>query len=307
MADKRETTIDEFWAIFQKREELRLKTNTLRIYNSAIKRFKSAFPHIIQLKDVGAYEADMFYVKHFKKLALMTISNSIAALKTIWYKAMKWGYIDSNPFTEGVPKKIYNEARKKLYNDRRKQISTYQEAVLIGSIYECKNKSVAMKLECHLRILLGIQNGLRSTEAARIKWKDINLIKKTVKAQNPRHMIIREIPLTDEVTKLLEELYSVKPKPGNESLLGYSNPNYLSTWFRNLSIKAGFDFHYGLLRQTCAKRMAEASVSPFVAKRMLGHTTIATTQQYYESIRDQSLKDAVEKAIAHARTKEGIK
>jgi integrase len=166
---------------------------------------------------------------------------------------------------------------------------------------------------------LAFSTGLRRGELGKLRWADVDLEAGVVRvrASISKNSRDAELPIMPEARESLEALRRLHA--GSELVV--PRVPCKETFYRDLE-RAGIqgvterggcaanaagervDFH--ALRTTCATRLAELGVSPWVAKDFMRHATLAMTEKHYVKLRTTDLRSnierALEKPVALART-----
>ncbi len=152
--------------------------------------------------------------------------------------------------------------------------------------------------EYKLLFLLLSDMGLRRNEAMNLMADDVNESHKivTVKGKGSKY---RTIPWTsrrleDELLKALDKRHSghlvVNPSTGKPY---YSIRKALLRAAKKAEIERDIDHH--LLRHTFLTLAAEKGISPHALQQIAGHSSIETTNKIYTHVRQDFVRDEVEK------------
>lgn len=145
-----------------------------------------------------------------------------------------------------------------------------------------------------LIVLLGIDCGFRASEVAHLRIGDVDVDKMTITIPNSKRNKTRKVKLSKSVLEALRNYYKVYGDGANWSKNDYlfksshnlSNPvtvNTIHTWFKNyLKTKSFYhkDISYHDLRHNFATKMLEMGVDIFLLKKLLGHSSLASTSRY---------------------------
>jgi excisionase family DNA binding protein len=196
-----------------------------------------------------------------------TINRELALLRSVLYKAVEWGKLESYP----LPKK-----RLLLKEDnQRDRILTVEE---IDKLLDAAKPH----LRPILTLLLG--TGMRRTEALSLQWENVDFLRGFiyVGSRDTKSGRSRTIPMSGLVHQMLKDLHK-----GTNHGFVFVNPETKDR-FRDISesfktacddadIK-GVTLH--TLRHTAGSQMVESGIDlPTVAK-ILGHSTIQMTMRY---------------------------
>lgn len=147
-----------------------------------------------------------------------------------------------------------------------------------------------------LMISLMVNCGLRCIEVSRLRWSDIKLDKRTLVVQEGKGTKSRIIPLNDEVHKHLIEgrrfcdyvICSLSKRKVSRSCIRHRANKFVEELGHTYKGKQRLKLHG--LRSTFATRLAEAGVSAFVIRDLMGHSDVKTTEKYVQSCFDNHLE-----------------
>ncbi len=199
-------------------------------------------------------------------LGVVTVNGYLRHLRTAFNTAIRWEYLLRSPMAQ-VPFEIEPE---------RESQPVVEEvlAAILGKATEAEGRV--------FRILL--YTGLRPFELCRMTYAHV--VDGTIRVRGKRGRV-RVVPLMGEAAKLIGE-----GKPF-ERVIPWRHPVTLSHKFRKAATAAGYS-HVRLydLRHTFGTVLAVAGVDPFRLSKLMGHTSIKTTQRYVTVTREH-LAEAV--------------
>ena len=212
-----------------------------------------------------------------------TLQKELALLSHMFNVARReWGLAVRNVVQE--------IAKPKITGGRLRFLDEEEATALLEACGKSRNKSL------QAFVLLLLHTGMRPSEAAGLRWDQVDLEKKSVEVQNTKTVYARtgikgrRIPLTDTTTAALKEIEqegSQKGKwvflPAGEIGAGtISRPAlYFRTAFEGACRKAGLrDFHLHDCRHTAASWLVMSGVDIRTVAEILGHSTLAMTMRY---------------------------
>lgn len=273
---------------------------TLDSYRIQLKAFAdwlaTQYPDITNARDVSQSIAEAYISHRRETRSSGTVSKDLNLLAAVWRAvSLKYG-LDYNPWT---PEKIARPAAR--VNTRRELTEEECEKIL----------KEATPLQ-RLRVLLGLDAGLRLGDVIRLEWADIDF---------GRRLIVRETqktgakvfnPISDRLMDALlarrAEIPDGAPLVFPEDvarLKANGNSENISREMTRLFERAGIatskdsttgkrisvaSFHS--LRHTFVSRLMERGVNPYYVQRAVGHSTIAMTAHY-----DHSAAEAIRSAL----------
>lgn len=229
-----------------------------------------------------------------------TVKHEINCLSHAFTVAMKeWDWISHNPCLKVQKPQVNNEILRWLSSEEEDKLINAAKGYLNNQLTEI--------------ITVALGTGMRQGEILSLKWKDIDMFRKTITIMQHKTKEPKAIPMTDAVFNLL------KNKSKTISMSGFVFTTTKGTRILNTNLqrefykavdKAGItNFRFHDLRHTFATRLVQSCVDLYTVSKLLGHKDIKTTQRYahhnIESVRlaVQKLNNFSDKKQA---TKEGV-
>lgn len=145
-----------------------------------------------------------------------------------------------------------------------------------------------------LIILLGLDCGFRASETAHIRIGDVDVKKMIITIPDSKRNKTRRVKLSNSVLIALRNYYKVYGDGPNWSKDDYLfksshdlsksvTVNTIHIWFKTyLQTKSFYskDISYHDLRHSFATKMLEMGVDIFLLKKLLGHSSLASTSRY---------------------------
>jgi len=239
-----------------------------------------AYSGNIFLDEITPQEVERFKADRLTKgNSPARVNRYLALLKKMFNLAIDWGHLKENPLRKI---KLFSEKS----NFKERILSAEEEKKLL----ECSSE--------HLRpiILTALHTGMRRGEILSLKWHQVDLAKRTVRAEKTKSGKMRTIPLNDCISAELMRLKAINGKsehvflnPAKAKPLGDVKTAFNAAK-RRAGIK-GLRFHD--LRHTFATRLVERGVDLITVKELLGHYSVTITQRYTHS-RSELKQRAVE-------------
>lgn len=230
----------------------------------------------VKLKHVNEFE---FYLRSVSKLNVNTSTKYLKQLKAIFNRAIQFGIIKENPFL-GYKFKNEKTFRTFLTKDELENLEKL----------EVPNESLDRVKDC---FLFSCHSGIRFGDLYQLSGKD----KQTDKQGNVWISIMMQktgeplrIPLTEKAKNILKK-YEAYAASTNQLLPMISNQK-LNTYLKVLAnlcdIKKDLTFH--VARHTFATTVTLSNEIPLeVVSKLLGHTSVRTTQIYAKITNDYLL------------------
>lgn len=145
-------------------------------------------------------------------------------------------------------------------------------------------------------ILLMAHSGLRTCEIRALRWRDVDLQKRTLRIEESKGLQGRVVFLSTPTTKILKRLPKASGPIFTHHNLPFSN-RYCQSRLKTIGKKCGMHVTPHQLRHTCATMLLNVGMSIFSVQVILGHKYVDTTLRYariYDSIVAKNYKHAIE-------------
>jgi integrase len=193
-----------------------------------------------------------------------TINRELQFLSRVLNYAVAHGYLDQNPFHAAGARGLIQRAKE----NRRARVLTFAEELAL--LDACKGG--ANEKRDHLRpiLILLADTGLRRRELLTLEWRDVDLAAKrlTVRAENAKTNIARQVSLTPRALQCLEELRTV-----GKSLVFDGRRDYKRSFATACRLAKVPDFHGHDFRHTFVTRAIFAGIPEAVVLKVSGHTS----------------------------------
>ncbi|MDE2314729.1 MAG: site-specific integrase [Elusimicrobia bacterium] len=253
-----------FWMCEQYLEKhARVNKKSWREDEIIIKKLKAYFSDkpLAQIlpQDIEGYKASR---KNFVMEA--TINRELAVLKTIFTKAVLWGYASRNPV---------------------KEISLFKEERIPIRILttEARRKMLEKSSEMLRPILLmALKTGMRQGEILKLQWKDVDLVHETISVTHTKAKKLRQIPIHPELRETLAKL----PR---KTALVFSN-KFGQRYHRNGMVREAFealkaeldmpDLTFHMLRHNFASELIAKGADVRTVQEYMGHSSLKMLERY---------------------------
>jgi integrase len=296
-----DTVAQEYLAGLNKSTQL---ANTSR-YNNHIKPVFGNTP----LLQIDPLSLERFKRSLDKKgLKPKTIHHTLTIVRTIFRKAIAWGYYNGTVPTSQVsfPK----------VNNRRLRFLTHAEADKL--LNELSRRSPMT----HDQVLVALHCGLRSGEVRGLRWQDVDFKSKIIHLPTTKGGEAQQVFMTDQVKEVLFDRIPEGAKPDDHvfpDLKGGMQFKISDTFTRtvdslgfnnNLDTKdSRYRVVFHTLRHTFCSWLAMQGTPLYTIQKLARHKTIAMTERYSHLLPDQK-QDAVRamaEVFSNARTHEDVK
>ena len=238
-----------------------------------------------KLTAISFKHVDLYKATRLKAVSPVSVNVELRSLRTIFNIAQRWGMIESNPFV-------------------KVQLVRIPEVMPAFFTKEDFQKFLDVVGNHRLRdlFIFAVLTGLRRGEILNLRWTDIDLDRRIAQIQSSVSYKVkagkrRTIPLNDQAVGLLE-----KRRAGVrcEFVFEYRGlkiqGNYVAQRFKKFVRKARINpkLHFHSCRHSFCTALLRARVSIYEAQKLMGHSSVATTQ-IYSHLLTEELHDAVNK------------
>jgi len=260
-----------------------LAPGTVEIYKAAIRDFQRIIGNL-PINEIKSRHFDRFKTIRSQSVGVVFLQIQMRSLKAAMNKAVKWEYIDRNPFTSDMMPKI------------PEMVPVYFNKSDIQKLLEAITEDWFREI-----VVFAILTGMRKSEILNLRWKNVDMINQTITIQSDADYRTktgkrRTIPMHPQVFELLRKKYSENRDDLIFTLQGKQIEKDLVHRRLMRSVrKANLDkrLHFHSLRHSAASLMALDGVSIFHICKILGHASVVTTEKYYAHLQPANLRDAI--------------
>ena len=257
------TTLGEMAALYVEnyaRPSKKTWRDDKRILGGFVKYFGNARLSEITPLKLEAYRAD-----HRSKLKPATLNRHIAAIKTMFSKAIEWGKATGNP---ALKVKLYSEN-----NARARFLEKGEIAALLAASPEWLRPIITV----------AICSGMRKAEILGLTWDDVDLQNMVLRIRDSKNGSARFVPMSLPVLQTLRSIQKVAgspyvfASPGSRTLL-YGRVRYA---FDRAVKEVGLsDVVFHTLRHSAASHLVMGGVDISTVGAILGHKCSRMTERY---------------------------
>ena len=258
---------------------------TLRIYESAFHHFLQLHGDL-PLQALTLYHFDRFKNSRLKQVSPVTVNIELRSLKAALAVARRWKMIDANVCEGLLP--VHVPQRVAVFYSKEDLLK------LLGGIREQWLRRV---------VLMSALTGMRQGEILSLRWTQIDLINRFIHIESDKSFRTkagkrRTIPISDAASRLLSTIEErdatglVFTLNGNPLLRRWVGEK-LRRYVRKLGLNRRLNFHS--LRHSFASWLAMDGVSIYQISKLLGHSDVSVTQDFYAHLQPDSLREAVNK------------
>ena len=262
--------------------------NTHRLEKSAAQRLLERLGTETALGSISPQIVAQYRDARLQEVTAYSVRHELSLLSHLFSKAKKeWGLPIENP--------VADIERPPPPRGRTRFLTDNEAAKLLESSRRSRN------YKFYYYILALLHTGMRSSEAAGLRWSQIDLKKRVIYLPTTKNNDPRWVPLTKELTFKLEDLKRISN--GNDDELVFLNENQLKTdrtiarpglkfreSFNAAKKRAGLlDIHMHDLRHTAASHLIMSGVDIRTLADILGHRTLQMVQRYTHLLHDHKL------------------
>jgi len=262
---------------------------TLRTHVTAFREFLRVEGNK-HLHSIGIREIEHFLSVKKREASEWTARKYYGSLAAAFEKGLQWEYLLENPFRKvAKPKECELQPAYFTETDFR---------VLLSVIDERDFRELC---------ITALLTGLRLDELLHLCWRDIDFTSKLIQIRNSNKFSTktrknRIVPISDELYRLLtnrketirfESEFIFYNKKG-----GKLRANSVSMKFKKYVRRAHLDdkLHFHSLRHSFASALVRSGVSLYAVQKLLGHSTIKTTE-VYSHLLPQQLHSEINKGL----------
>lgn len=243
-----------------------------KLYFDKFKKFL-AKNEINSMEEVVRIHIEEFEASLIKKMRVSSVNRRFNTFKHFFVKCKEWDFIWENPCLGMRKRKEENRPHKPWPTDIFCEFILHTTGVHTDLFY-----------------FLWL-TGCRPMEAKNLRWTDIDYENRLITLRCGKNsQIIRQFPLTDDVSKLLHQvkvdsLYIFSDhgqQINNDSLYYYCKDRMKRITTDKYTV-------YGI-RHAFGSRLSEAGANAFHIAFLMGHTNIETTKRYIHNTKDNLVK-----------------
>ena len=252
--------------------------NTCEIIQQGFWKFRE-YANDIPLENVNYQLAEGYKSWLLKRLNGTTTNMYLRSVKAGFEYALKLEWLEKNPF-RGV----------KPVNIPEPEYAVYLNEEEVAQLF-----SVIPDVEFRRLIRFFLLTGCRRTEVALIDWRDIDMDMRTIilRASNTKTKRNRVLEIGDKLYALLQEQGPQK----SGRLFPKWQAGSITVIFRKYVKLCGFGRKISVhsLRHTATVYFLKAGIDMFTISRILGHTSVRTTETVYAHIPTGRKREAMDK------------
>lgn len=251
----------DYIAVFTDEKRLSSSPGTIRQYGMILNRFYTYTGKQLDIVIRPEIVRYLNYLMFEKQLSKTTVSNVLSVLKSFYSFMLDNGYISSNP-TRGI-----------------NNIKLDKKAPVYLTFAEMKDLlDTAVDPRDRILVRMLYATGVRVSELVNIKKKDIDFDRSTIKVfgKGAKERIV----LVPDV--VIRELFDYSAPMGAERRLFELTPRTVQRDIRSLARRAGINKNVTphKLRHSFATHMLQNGGNVVAIQKLLGHTSLNTTQIY---------------------------
>jgi len=238
----------------------------------------------IPLHTLTAKHLDDYKGVRLKKVKPVSVNIEVRHIKAAFQTALRWKLLEENPFGEVKLCRVPNRAPVFFTKgDIERLLSIIKENWL------------------RELIVFAVLTGMRRGEILNLMWDKVDLEKRLIHVESGRSFRAkfdkrRTIPISNSLYEILQ--HRAMPS-GSEHVFHRRGrqikDDHLAHIFKRYIRKAQLDdrLHFHCLRNSFAGWLAADGVSIYAVSKLLGHSSVRTTQDYYAHLQPEQLHGTV--------------
>ncbi|MBE0645679.1 MAG: site-specific integrase [Bacteroidetes bacterium] len=260
-----------------------LKRKTMLLYRDALRALLHEVGDV-PIESITVRDIDLYKAARLDYVKAITVNKELSTLKAAFNQAVRWGYIQKNPFI-GIRKLRIAERMPAYFS--RQELQTLIDGVRDEWIHDI--------------IVVGVNTGMRSGELIHLTWDAVDLNRKIVRVANGDRFETktgrgRVIPLNETAMSILTSrrplnerwCFTIEGRPIRQNRLSH----VFKKMVRRFDLREEFHFHS--LRHTFASWLVQDGVSLYQVGRLLGHSDTKTTE-IYAHLQPETMHDIVDR------------
>lgn len=278
-------SLGQFIPQFLKYADATFSTGWRTVYHLALGHLRELCGNM-PLNHITPLHADQYKLKRLESVSGSTVNHELEAIRAAFYTAVRWQMMQKNPFAN-VKKVVVPERRVDYFS-----MEEFQR--LVEASGEQWYKDI---------LVCALHTGLRRSEIVNIKWQNVDLEQRTIlvvsdatfKTKTRR---LRILPMSKEVEQIIQR----QPRC-SEYVFTYRGrsikPGHLTLKTQRLRNELGLrkELNIQALRHSYASWMVRKGVSIYHVSKLLGHSSVTTTQKHYASLETSELHGIIEKVF----------
>lgn len=288
----KEMNVEQAFEEYEKLAEFNLAPKTVSLIKTANRQFLKYIAGNRELRAFLRRDGEKLLIQ-IAKTAPLGVYNYLRIFKAEFNVFKSWGYTEKSPFDEVKLPKRQNE-EPIVFNDNEIKLC-------LKELRKNKKNVIADMVE------FTQQTALRAGEITNLTWEDVDLSKEIIvigsirfKTKSRRKRIL---PLNK---KAIEIIHVNKLRQSNS---GYKKSEFvfaqkngkqfqvdsisktLKKTIRDLKLPD--QLHWHALRATAASKWANRKIPIYLVSKLLGHSDVRVTAQYYARVDLETLREAI--------------
>ncbi|MBE0644557.1 MAG: tyrosine-type recombinase/integrase [Bacteroidetes bacterium] len=260
-----------------------LAPTTVRLYTDAFASFLEIVGNV-PVDLVSARDIDRYVAMRVKRIKPITVNKELSTLKAAFNHAVRWGYIEKNPFV-GIRKLRVPEKMPVYFT--RDEVRTLIDGTTADWLRDI--------------IIVAVATGMRMGEMLALTWPHVDLTNRVVKIVNTESFRTktgkyRVVPLNGDAKAVLDRRRQMREKVVFTQAGLRIKQDWLTHAFKKTIRRLGMrdELHFHALRHTFASWLVQDGVSLYQVGRLLGHADTKTTE-IYAHLQPETMHDIVDR------------
>ncbi|MEK6645316.1 MAG: tyrosine-type recombinase/integrase [Candidatus Firestonebacteria bacterium] len=224
-----------------------------------------------------------------KTIKPATINRELACLKTLFSKAIEWGYTRENPV-----KKV------KMFKEDNSRVRYLTQEEIDDLLKACGTLTTAKYLKPI--VIVALNTGMRKTEILNLKWKNIDFPNNLIYIETSKNGEGAYITMNNTVKETLKNLSPIYELQNGSTVVseyvfrgrnGDAQKSIRNSFEKAVKMARIEDFKFHDTRHSFASHLVMNGVDLVTVKELMRHKTIAMTLRYAH-LSPKHKKEAVE-------------
>lgn len=301
-----EITLTKFRDVCEQRLASVLKRNTIITYLQALDFFTSIIGNKV-ITDISIEDVEYYKSQRLKKAKPVSLHIELRALRTLFNRGMKWGYITKSPFINVELPRLVQKSPAFIEREEFWKMIEYSKTPTLKDFF-----------------ILAFYTGMRLGELLNLRWQQVNMQGNQLVVANTEEwqtktgkerVLALSKPAKEALERRLKERngdFVFYMKGGVQLAQSYVSHNFkrvVRAYIKDCKAKneptnVTDDAHFHSLRHSFCAACIMVGIDLITIRDMLGHTDLTMINKIYAHISNKHLHESMSKL--HKRVKDDL-